>query len=231
MITPAEANPNVNEAAPSPVGFKNVPSVESPVELKLDGQIPSWVNGVMYRSGKFLILSITVIEYSSHTIGSGRYNVLLDNGDTFHIGHPFDGLAMLHRFEINSETQSVKYSSRHTSHGVERRIGQRDPTLLTFGPDPCKTIFGRIQSVYHHISKFGANAALQENDAEFDMVNVTVTPNFPLGDALEQETGVKRGEALVVKRDANTLQVVDPESLSMYSMWQCDMFQTLIIPS
>ena len=157
-------------------------------------------------------------------LGSGRYNVLLDNGDTFHIGHPFDGLAMLHRFEISGEEQSVKYNSRHTSHGVERRIGQRDPTLLTFGPDPCKTIFGRIQSVYHHISKFGANAALQENDAEFDMVNVTVTPNFPLGADLEQETGVKRGEGLVVKRDANTLQVVDPETLSMLLVWAMYMF-------
>ena len=216
MITPAESNPNVNEAAPSPVGFKNVPSVESPVTLKLDGQIPSWVNGVMYRSGIYLKQSFVNHTTNNSYKGSGRYNVLLDNGDTFHIGHPFDGLAMLHRFEINGETQTVKYNSRHTSHGVERRIGQRDPTLLTFGPDPCKTIFGRIQSMYHHISKFGTNAALQENDAEFDMVNVTVTPNFPLGVDLEQETGVKRGEALVVKRDANTLQVVDPESLSMY---------------
>lgn len=53
MITPAESNPNrkVHEAAPSPVGFKNVASVEKPVELKLEGAIPSWVNGVMYRSG------------------------------------------------------------------------------------------------------------------------------------------------------------------------------------
>jgi torulene dioxygenase len=46
------------------------------------------------------------------------------------------------------------------------------------------------------------------------MVNVTITPNFPLGKRLEKETGVKRGEALVVKRDANTLQLVDSESLS-----------------
>lgn len=53
MITPSELNPNnkVNEAAPSPIGFKNIPSVESPVTLKLDGVIPSWVHGVMYRSG------------------------------------------------------------------------------------------------------------------------------------------------------------------------------------
>ncbi|KAI9472364.1 MAG: putative carotene oxygenase [Benjaminiella poitrasii] len=201
MLTPAANNPNakLNEAAPSPIGFKNVPSVEKPITLKVKGEIPSWVNGVMYRSG------------------SGRYNLLLDNGDTFHIGHPFDGLAMLHRFEITNG--SVKYNSRHTSHGVERRIAQRDPTLLTFGPDPCKTIFGRMQTVYHHISKFGTNAALQENDPEFDMVNVTVTPNFPLGKALESETGVKRGEALVVKRDANTLQVVDPETLKPLKMF------------
>lgn len=56
MITPAESNPNhkVNEAAPSPVGFKNVSAVESPVEIKLNGQIPSWVNGVMYRSGMII---------------------------------------------------------------------------------------------------------------------------------------------------------------------------------
>lgn len=53
MITPADSNPNgkLNEAAPSPVGFKNIPAVESPVEFKLEGQIPSWVNGVMYRTG------------------------------------------------------------------------------------------------------------------------------------------------------------------------------------
>lgn len=54
MITPADANPNsqLNEAAPSPVGFKNIPAFESPVEFKLEGHIPSWVNGVMYRTGK-----------------------------------------------------------------------------------------------------------------------------------------------------------------------------------
>ncbi|CAO3696984.1 unnamed protein product [Rhizopus stolonifer] len=203
MITLAQDNPNreKNEAAPSPVGFKNVPSFEIPVQLEIQGEIPNWVNGSMYRSG------------------AGRYNILLENGDTFHIGHPFDGLAMLHRFEISGETQTIQYNSRHTSHGVERRIGERDPTLLTFGPDPCKTIFGRIQSIYHHISKFGKNAATQEHDPEFDMVNVTITPNFPLGERLEKETGIKRGEALVVKRDANTLQAVNKETLEPIKMF------------
>ena len=55
MITPAALNPNrkVDEAAPSPVGFKNVPATDKPVKLKVEGHIPHWVNGAMYRSGKF----------------------------------------------------------------------------------------------------------------------------------------------------------------------------------
>ena len=58
--------------------------------------------------------------------------------------------------------------------------------------------------------------ARQELDPEYDMVNVTMTPNFPLGTRLEKETSVKRGEALVVKRDADTLQLVDNETLSKF---------------
>ncbi|KAI8089316.1 putative carotene-dioxygenase [Halteromyces radiatus] len=199
MITYAENNPTPGQPAPSPVGFENVPVIETPIDLKVEGSIPSWVQGTMYRSG------------------SGKYNILLDNGDTFHVGHPFDALAMLHRFVIQGNR--VQYSSRHTSNGVERRIKAQDPTLLTFGPDPCKTIFGRMQSVYHHISNFGSNAVLQESDPEFDMVNVTITPNFPLGEVLENETGIKRGHGLVVKRDANTLQLVDSNTLQPLKMF------------
>lgn len=121
---------------------------------------------------------------------------------------------MLHRFEVSGETQTVKYNSRHTSHGLEQRIREGDKTLLTFGPDPCKTIFGRMQTFFAHITSFNEVARRQENDPEYDMVNVTVTPNFPLGERLEAETGVMRGEALVVKRDADTLQLVDNQTLS-----------------
>ncbi|KAG2221753.1 hypothetical protein INT45_003393 [Circinella minor] len=201
MRTPAALNPNKGEPAPSPVGFDNVPACEEPIVVTIKGKIPSWVNGVLYRTG------------------SGRYNILMDNGDTHHIGHPFDGLAILHRFEISGQTQTVKYTSRHTSHGLEQRIRDDDKTLLTFGPDPCKTIFGRMQTFYHHITEFHQTMARQEEDPEYDMVNVTITPNFPIGKRLEQETGVKRGEAVVVKRDADTLQLVDKETLKPLKMF------------
>lgn len=121
---------------------------------------------------------------------------------------------MIHRFEISGDSQTVKYNSRHTSNSAEKRIEERDPTLFTFGPNPCKTIFGKIQSVYHYISRSASNSALPENDPEFNVIYVTITHNFPLGERLEKETGVKRGEALVVKRDHNILQLIDPESLS-----------------
>ena len=147
--------------------------------------------------------------------GAGTFNIPLEDGTTYHIKHPFDGLAMLHRFEINGVHNSVSYCSRHTSNGVKRRIIQKDPTLLTFGPDPCKTIFGRMQSVFHHISRMRKNASDMEEDPEFDMVNVTITPNFPIGRDLEEKTGVLPGQAVVVKRDANTLQLVDGNTLGM----------------
>lgn len=53
MKTPAELNPNINEPAPSPFGFANVPAFEKSIEIKIQGIIPSWVNGVLYRSGMF----------------------------------------------------------------------------------------------------------------------------------------------------------------------------------
>lgn len=51
MITPANQNPNlkVDEPADSPFGFKNVPAVDIPIALQIQGQIPSWVNGVGIR--------------------------------------------------------------------------------------------------------------------------------------------------------------------------------------
>lgn len=52
MITIAEDNPTPGQPAPSPVGFDNVPSHETPIDLKVQGSIPSWVQGVLYRSGK-----------------------------------------------------------------------------------------------------------------------------------------------------------------------------------
>jgi torulene dioxygenase len=147
-------------------------------------------------------------------IGSGTYNILLDNGDTYHVSHPFDSLAMVHRFEICGSKQTIYYNSRHTSNGVEKRITDNDPTLVTFGPDICKSIFGRMQTVFHHLVNLKPNTIRRENEPELEVINTTITPNFPIGEQLENELNIKRGEALVAKHDVNFLQVIDPKSLS-----------------
>lgn len=138
------------------------------------------------------------------------------DGPTFHFNHPFDGLAMLHRFEIHGgDNPRVTYTSRHTANGVKSRIIRNDSTLVFFGPDPCKTIFGRIQSMYHQLRDFGRGEITRrmQTDPEGENINVTITPNFPLGEDLEKEWGVDAGMALVVKTDANMLQLVDNETL------------------
>ena len=43
-----------NVASPeiSPLGDKNLPACNSPIDVKVDGEIPEWVHGVLYRVGK-----------------------------------------------------------------------------------------------------------------------------------------------------------------------------------
>ena len=36
----------------SPFGDKNIPECTEPVHIKVQGEIPSWVNGVLYRVGR-----------------------------------------------------------------------------------------------------------------------------------------------------------------------------------
>jgi torulene dioxygenase len=42
-------------AESSPFGDKNLPACTTPIEVKVHGQIPEWVNGVLYRVGTLLI--------------------------------------------------------------------------------------------------------------------------------------------------------------------------------
>ncbi|BFZ61322.1 hypothetical protein YB2330_002386 [Saitoella coloradoensis] len=190
----------------SPFGDKNLEAVTTPIQVAVTGTIPAWVNGVLYRTGL------------------GTFNIPKPDGTRFQFKHPFDGLSLLHRFEIHGTTGTedghgegayVIYSSRHTAHGVKKRIIKNDSTLVFFGPDPCRTIFSRIQSIYHQFHDIGAGVSRHrmETDAEGENINVTITPNFPLPARLEDEWGVRRGMGLVVKTDANMLQVVDEESL------------------
>lgn len=58
------------------LGLQNTPEQREPVQLKVQGTIPPWLAGSLYRTGP------------------GTYDIPLDNGGTFHVRHWFDGYGM-----------------------------------------------------------------------------------------------------------------------------------------
>lgn len=79
---------------PLALGFYSTPEVREPVALEIEGEIPSWVTGSLYRGAQ-----------------AGW-----DAGN-FTSEHWFDGFSRQHRFEIENGT--VSYRSRNESDEVQ----------------------------------------------------------------------------------------------------------------
>lgn len=158
----------------------------------------------------FFSLPTRLNHCSIFTVGQGVFNVTLSNGQTRKISHPFDGLGQVHRFEFLGASNTVRYNSRYTARGYEKRIERQDDTMITFGRDPCKTTLGRLQSFYHRLlsNHVAERKKMHEEDPSSENINVTVTPNFPLPKEMTDDKLV-----VVVKTDANMLQLIDAETL------------------
>ncbi|KAI8646848.1 carotenoid oxygenase [Parasitella parasitica] len=175
--------------------LKNTPEVQDPIVLQIEsGQIPSWLNGIMYR------------------IGPGRFNIQQNDGSTFNIRHAFDGLPFMHRFEINGSNQTLKYNSRMLAKSLESKLKDKSYRgLIFFGHIP-ETSF--TQWLYHFCMRVNNMVlfpkARQRGAPDGQSVGVTATPNFPL------PTGIKKTDnenVLVSKTDANVLQKIHAETL------------------
>ncbi|XP_060586231.1 carotenoid-cleaving dioxygenase, mitochondrial-like [Ruditapes philippinarum] len=99
---------------------------ENPVEGKITGEIPEWVNGSLYRNGPGM-----------YEVGEYKYN------------HWFDPLAMITRFHI--ENKKVTYQNRFLkSESYTENLAAQRIVISGFGtlpvPDPCKNIFQRFLS-------------------------------------------------------------------------------------
>lgn len=107
--------------------FKTVTKETStPIEATVTGEIPSWINGSLYRNGP------------------GRF----EYGDTKY-NHWFDGSALLHRFHITNG--KVTYCNRFLRSDTYCKNTEANRIVVTeFGtmsyPDPCKSLFQRIFS-------------------------------------------------------------------------------------
>lgn len=105
---------------------RSVEETPEPVATKVQGTIPSWINGKLLRNGP-----------GKFEFGNTCYN------------HWFDGMAMLHQFKI--EKGQVTYMSRFLQSDAFKKNSQSDRIMMSeFGtlamPDPCKNLFQRFLS-------------------------------------------------------------------------------------
>ncbi|KAI9256222.1 carotenoid oxygenase [Sporodiniella umbellata] len=169
--------------------FPNTPECPEPEGLFcVSGEIPDWLNGVMYR------------------IGPGVFNVEQENGLVYSIRHAFDGLPTVHRFEIGGTTNTIRHRSRHTAKALEQRIRSGASALVFFGHLPILSFFPWLM---HALSRFCRLVLLPTSLAlDTASVGVTVSPNYPL-----PADGFSQPLSLVAKTDANLLQILDPVTL------------------
>jgi torulene dioxygenase len=180
-----------------PAGYENIPEQRTTVDLQIQGVIPPWLSGVLYRTGP----------------GTTHIPTTADPSKVVEIQHWFDGLAMHHRFEIFPGGERVSYRSHNGADDLERQIAEtgRYPTF-SFGQrkDPCQTIFRNFFTAFQAMRAMGASS-LSPSGIN---VSVTLTPDMP---GLETETSSlstpSGARYIVAKTDASMLQILDPKTL------------------
>ncbi|KAF9978363.1 hypothetical protein BGZ73_002746 [Actinomortierella ambigua] len=196
------ASSNGSKTWPIAAGYENSPEIPEPVTLKVQGAIPSWLEGSLYRSGP------------------GNYDLKSESGKEVHIQHWFDGLAQLHKYEIHKGGR-VTYRSRNTSNDLRERYQKAEKvTGVTFCQrDPCKTIFQKFFTTFK-AATIGTGEKMEGTNTN---VNVMFTPNFPgLRDDRNYPTDAEKKKRqgrksplrnLITTTDGNALQELDPDTL------------------
>ncbi|XP_052893451.1 carotenoid isomerooxygenase isoform X1 [Anopheles moucheti] len=103
--------------------------IVEPIEGKVQGTIPDWLNGSLLRNGP-----------GSLKVGDMMFN------------HLFDSSALLHRFNI--DCGKITYQCRFLkSDAYKKNSAARRIVVTEFGtsavPDPCQTIFHKIAAVFN----------------------------------------------------------------------------------
>ncbi|RIB27212.1 carotenoid oxygenase [Gigaspora rosea] len=172
-------------------GFQNCSETCDPVTLKVQGNIPKWLEGVLYRTG------------------SGTYKIPSKKNPeiVFSFDHWFDGLGQVHRFEIRNGV--VTYRSRNVASEDEKYIeenGRLPITKITFGQDICENIFKKFFTVFQ-ASISSNNLSDNPNSGN---IAVTLTTSLPNP---EVNSTTKNNRTLVLGTDANVLKSIDPITL------------------
>lgn len=119
-------------------------------EIPVKGDLPDWLEGTLLRNGP------AVFE-----VGERTYN------------HWFDGLAMLRAFSIRDGT--VRFGARYLrTKSFAQAMESGTIARSEFATDPCRTLFGRIMSIFRPAITDNANINITRLADEF--VAMTETP-------------------------------------------------------
>lgn len=127
-----------------------------PISLKVQGYIPSWAAGSLYRTGP------------------GRSTIENTSRGTHYVSHWFDGFAHTHKFDIIPSTDpngsaTVEYSSCRQSKGLVDDIKKRGwRASLSFAQkaDPCVGIFAKMTAIFRPIQA-NPNVVVEINSPGF----------------------------------------------------------------
>lgn len=97
--------------------------------IEFQGQVPEWLNGTLYRNGP----------------GANEIN----NDASTRVYHAFDGFAYIQKYQIDGSKQTVHFRGSFIKSRTYNE-SLKNGRLMTrqFGTDPCKSIFGRFQSIF-----------------------------------------------------------------------------------
>ncbi|KAF9261005.1 carotenoid oxygenase [Marasmius fiardii PR-910] len=186
------------------LGFENAPETRVPVDLTIQGTIPPWLSGVLYRTGP----------------GTYRIPTANDSENKVDIQHWFDGLSMNHRFEIFPGGQRVSYRSRKASEDFEQHISEEGKIPgISFAqkPDICESIFKKFFTVFQQMRSPPTPGGTPSSVN----VQVTLTPDMPGWNKIIPDLSLSHQTSgpqyLVAKTDAEGLQLLDPVSLEPLS--------------
>ncbi|OBR07945.1 Carotenoid cleavage dioxygenase 1 [Colletotrichum higginsianum IMI 349063] len=127
---------------PNEAGFDGLTEERGPIELTVQGHIPAWAAGALYRTGP------------------GSCKVEDTPKGTYYVSHWFDGFAHTHKFDIVAPSKAssfahgrtrVLYSSRRQCDELVASVkATGHQNRYTFGQkaDPCIGIFGKFMGVF-----------------------------------------------------------------------------------
>jgi torulene dioxygenase len=143
---------------PNEAGFLGLEEERGPIELRVQGSIPEWVEGSLFRTGP------------------GVFDIEGTPNGTWRTSHWFDGLAQTHRFDIrrtDDNRTNVFYSSRRQAQHIIDRI-RKDGTRsgYSFGQkaDPCLGLYSKFMAAWSALSPNPSKRG-QENIAVAVLIN------------------------------------------------------------